>query len=1376
MKRLKKYLAILLSVGMVTTVMPAMAVSGSPNSSEREESTDQGNYLAEDVRDPQEADETKAPEESEEEDETKAPEEDDETKAPEESKGEDETRTPEESEEEDETKAPEESEEADETKAPEESEEADETKAPEESEEEDETKAPEESEEEDETKAPEESEEDETKTPEESKAEDETKTSEKSEKEAEKLAGLQALTQQQTLQEIATKSFVNREDRDSVTFNTGNFEVQVVSEEAFEDGLGDAAFEEDGSYTIQIPEDNPFFPYEVQFTRDEETENLWFMTPDDSVEVGDHTFYVSAYFDGSAVTQMSLAVGGDTVVVYPEEKEFTNGMGISPMSLLPLEEKELTVDLTGYTPVELTMVSVDEIFTGSDALGEDESVMWAYGTSSDFYDISEAGGIIDLSRGTTDVSEDSPYTYWQMIVGDPDQLAAGNTRYIVMAEVTPAKDWLLPVVYQQDADGNRYERTVSMEYGGYQNYANRDRLDIEVEDLDPAMGGVYFSLQVNETLFPDASTDDMEAVEGLVYEPDMLWENGVITSDIFAKDLSAANSGYYSEYLEAEITLVSYDSGQINGLLPIEVAFFDEEGVHINSVGLFTENRTNVVDAWDYPDWALDEVAVLKDGYPTNGTYYLVLECLTPDGQVDNTAVIGAYEGGVYASPEEAEAEGAADIKDQLFDPNGGDPADYSQETCFSIFTGKDGEITDWWVYSLCTMEAIPAIEDGEMMFTGVNDSSGQEEESYVVESQEDSYGEYNYLTIMVGQDADLTRLAPTFYTGEDINLYAEGGNSPEVSGVSVHDFSNGPVQYTASSEDGAARNYWVQIIQAENGAGELYINSLSDEKAETRVENGVVYSTREIVLDWLHDDLHDILLINKGTEPIENLSVELVSDQVGLDEYWTLNGTNELAGFSTIEKTQTYGELPNMAKIRLYDNVGETDEIEGTLTIKSGETILAVLTLTGVVGDPGILTENIPDGVKYVPYGTMIQNSNKYEWNTVEYHIADGELPGGMELRENGELYGVPTESGTFTFTVQMRNSSSNFSTSERTFTMTITENTDANVDGATDVGYELTQRVQDFVLSNAVDQTLVSEGEYSEFRDVFLDGDKLVEGTDYDAESGSTRITIRSQTLRAHDQPGTHTIGIEFRTSDTNTLYRAAQNYVITESGSGSGGGSQTGNGSSQSGGSSGGGGSSSSGSSSSANTITRDPQKGYMSAQMGIITGDREGYSKWIQDETGWKLNYADGTMARGIMAEQADGSTVEQVLWEKVNGAWYAFGADEYLQSGWVYDYQLQKWYLLNVENGMQTGWYQDPQDGFTYYLEPETGDLASGWKWIDQNWYYLNAVVTGRTWELNEETGDWYYNIRSATWPFGALYRSTTTPDGYQVDENGVWIQ
>ena len=1348
MKRIKKYLAILLSAGMVITATPAMAVLGAPDSSAGEESTDQGNYRRASPGENSDDPEKDSSEESKEEEGEKEPEESQEEegeKEPEKSKEEEGEKKPEESKEEEGEKEPEESQEDEGDKEPEESREDEGDKEPEESQEDEGDKKPEESQEEEGDKEPEESQEDDS-----GKKTDKTENPEKAD-------ALQALARPL---KTATKSVPDRRDSDSVTFNTGNFEVQVVSEEDFENGIGDAAFEEDGSYTIQIPEDNPFFPYEVQFTWDGETESLWFMSPDDSVEIGDHTFYVSAYFDGSAVTQMSLSVGGDTVVVYPEEKEFVNGSGISTMSLLPLEEKELEVDLTGFTPVELTMVSVDAVF--EDGLPEDGSVIWAYG-GSDYYKISGAGGTIDLSRGTTNAGTGDLYTEWQMIVGEPDQLASANIRYNVKVKVTPAKDWLVPVVYQQDSEGNRYKLTASAEY---RDNANLDYLDIEIEGYDPAKDGVYFSLQVNDKVF-SAKQENMEASEGLIYEPDML--DGLITPEIFAEDMETAGSGYYSENLWSEsITLASYDGHAVSGCLPIEVSFSEKEGVHINSVGLYTgagESRTNVVETWDYPDWALDEVAVLKYGYPASGTYQLVLECLTREGTVDNTAVIAAYKG-MYDTMEDAQREGAADIKAQLFDAASGYSADFSQETSFTIFTGRDGKADDTWVYALCAVEGAPAIEDGEVMFTGVKNKEGQEVASYVVDSHEDSYGEYNYLTILVGAAADLEQLAPTFQTGDGIDLYAEGGSSPEVSGKNVHDFSEGPVQYTASSEDGAARNYWLQIVKAEDGAGPLYINSLLDEKAETRDENGVIYSTREIVLDWLHEDQHDILLINKGTDAITDLSVELVSDQLGLDEYWTLKGTSDLAGFSTIENDTQYGELPNMAKIRLYDNIGETAEIEGTLTIKSGETILAVLTLTGVVGDPGIITEDIPDGVKYVPYGTMIQNTNKYEWNTVEYSIVDGELPGGMELRSNGELYGVPKESGTFTFTVQMRNSSSNFLTSERTFTMTVTENTDANVDGATDTGYELTQRVQDFALGNALDQTLVSEGEYGEFKDVFLDGDKLVEGTDYDSASGSTRITIRSQTLRAHDQPGTHTIGIEFRTSDTNTLYRAAQNYEITDSHS-----------SSQSGGShsSSGGGGGSPSPASSANTITRDPKKGYMSAQMGIITGEGAGYSKWIQDETGWKLTYADGTMAKGSMATQSDGSTVEQVLWEKINGAWYAFGADEYLQSGWVYDYQLQKWYLMKVENGMQTGWYQDPQDGYTYYLEPETGSLASGWKWIDQNWYYLNEVVSGRTWELNEETGEWYYNIKSVTWPFGALYRSATTPDGYQVDENGVWI-
>ena len=125
-----------------------------------------------------------------------------------------------------------------------------------------------------------------------------------------------------------TASNSEKSSKDEVKFNTGNFQVTVVVQEAFDQGEGDAFFEEDGSYTINIPESNPYFPYEVQFTGSEGTASKWFETPDDSVEIDGHRFYVSACFDGQAVTGMSLDIAGKTVVVYPEKKEFTDGDGI----------------------------------------------------------------------------------------------------------------------------------------------------------------------------------------------------------------------------------------------------------------------------------------------------------------------------------------------------------------------------------------------------------------------------------------------------------------------------------------------------------------------------------------------------------------------------------------------------------------------------------------------------------------------------------------------------------------------------------------------------------------------------------------------------------------------------------------------------------------------------------------------------------------------------------------------------------------------------------------------------------------------------------------------------------------------------------------
>ncbi|MCI8516201.1 MAG: hypothetical protein HFG75_04935 [Hungatella sp.] len=329
--------------------------------------------------------------------------------------------------------------------------------------------------------------------------------------------------------------------------------------------------------------------------------------------------------------------------------------------------------------------------------------------------------------------------------------------------------------------------------------------------------------------------------------------------------------------------------------------------------------------------------------------------------------------------------------------------------------------------------------------------------------------------------------------------------------------------------------------------------------------------------------------------------------------------------------------------------------------------------------------------------------------------------------------------------------------------------------MESATDQGYELTRRVPDISLDSNEDHLMISEGIYEEFENLFLDGAKLERDVDYRAESGSTRITVRSQTLKGSNASGTHTLGMEFRTKDTGELKRAAQNYKVTGENDDDDD-SQGGSGDTSNGGNSGGGGGSSSAGRTSAGSsmITRDPKKGYVHSSNGIITGEEAGYSRWLLEDGFWKLIYADGTMAAGYRNEEEPGTVTEQVLWEKINGSWYPFGADGRLKSGWVYDYQLGSWYLSSIDSGMQTGWYTDPQDRQTYYMEPETGRLAAGWRQIDGSWYYLNGVSAKPVWVFDPISGNWNYNGASGSKPYGALYRDGRTPDGFQVDAQGVW--
>ncbi|MDF2881558.1 MAG: cell wall binding repeat domain protein [Clostridiaceae bacterium] len=89
-------------------------------------------------------------------------------------------------------------------------------------------------------------------------------------------------------------------------------------------------------------------------------------------------------------------------------------------------------------------------------------------------------------------------------------------------------------------------------------------------------------------------------------------------------------------------------------------------------------------------------------------------------------------------------------------------------------------------------------------------------------------------------------------------------------------------------------------------------------------------------------------------------------------------------------------------------------------------------------------------------------------------------------------------------------------------------------------------------------------------------------------------------------------------------------------------------------------------------------------------------------------------------------------------------WCLEDDNKVLVTGWakVGDY----WYYLNSNGVMATGWIQD--NAKWYYLD-STGRILTGWQKIDNKDYCF----------AND----------------GSLYANCTTPDGYEVDSNGVWI-
>ncbi len=170
-----------------------------------------------------------------------------------------------------------------------------------------------------------------------------------------------------------------------------------------------------------------------------------------------------------------------------------------------------------------------------------------------------------------------------------------------------------------------------------------------------------------------------------------------------------------------------------------------------------------------------------------------------------------------------------------------------------------------------------------------------------------------------------------------------------------------------------------------------------------------------------------------------------------------------------------------------------------------------------------------------------------------------------------------------------------------------------------------------------------------------------------------------------------------------------------------------------------------------SSSSSTVSTKPDKKPDVVDLGDTTGT------WKQDEKGWWYQKAD--------------STYPSDSWLKVSGEWYLFGADGYLKTGWQKT-EDGKWYYLDNANGnMRTGWMQT--DEKWYFLDLVNGDMRTGWMQTEDGTWYFFDQVSGEMkigW-IQTIDGKWYYLN-----PDGSCAMDTVTPDGYRVDENGVWVQ
>ena len=718
-----------------------------------------------------------------------------------------------------------------------------------------------------------------------------------------------------------------------VIYNLGSQEITVgySVDRAVVSPWNYKLFDKNKAYTIQL-EDNAFFPYEVQFHVNGNTTVAWFDTQDSTIQIDKYIFSVCTnQNDNNKLAQIGLWINDEYIATRPIAKEFSNPL-VMPMSLLPLEEKYVAIDLRGYLPHELTAVKLSALLSSNDINNGPSAVYTKRYWDHNFTILTDENAIMDLSGSYTD----SKTLDIQLIVGSAQQLDYNNIRYIVSIQLPTYEDlfeftlWI-PFIYLQTSGVFFSSRRLPVP--GQAEWLALACYDIRVrsgyENIIDSIGIVRIDLSVTAAF----AGIDVVVYEGFFDTPEETVSQTPVASVETVKGkiipLTAVMTKNDKTWVYNFNIIMDTDvKPDFPSEYPVfyfyDIAYQSNSGTRDVGIDHEVANRTiycNVSENTSDPP-VTNVVIRLQPGYSSDYEYYIGFRYVPSFNGLVRKAVVGHYN-------TEADALGATDIGSSLFPINmsqegTGYKANYKDGVDFTVFV----ELFDFMeraiqIRIIVTEWPIEPIVQPTDTFFRVNGADGYSsgDKAYVLNYYTDSlYANHNgaYQTVLLLDDkADLSDIRPTFWTNQGIEMYVSDVQNSgatdlgiQISGVSKHNFSNSPILYTARALDGRSiKNYYVKFEKAEKGRPVLFVNG--PDKREVFLDVGQAYE--------LH---HDIFVANLGDQTLTGLRVDWLEppQNVRIDDYWTFgSGNNELEGFTTVNVPGiNFGEIPNVAKIRL--------------------------------------------------------------------------------------------------------------------------------------------------------------------------------------------------------------------------------------------------------------------------------------------------------------------------------------------------------------------------------------------------------------------------------------------------------------------------